>query len=385
VVKSVNSLQFAEASKNGVLDTANCERQTALGHPVVVAAGAVDRVASYAQQWSPASRYAIISDSNVAPLYAARVQTSFTEAGLAADVLSISSGEIHKTRETWATVTDELLTTGFRRDSVLVALGGGVICDLVGFVAATFMRGIPVIHVPTTLMAMVDAAIGGKTGVDTPAGKNLVGAFHWPAGVVVDPQVLATLPLRELQSGLAEVLKHGAIADKDYFGLVVDALPELLSAELANDERLPTFIARSIEIKSSIVGGDPRETGLRKILNFGHTIGHAVEAASDYSLLHGEAIAIGMLAESVAAERAGVTSEGTSQSLKRAVIAAGLPARHPSEITVERILQVATTDKKMRRGMLEFAVPRRIGEMAGAESGWTVHLPDTLVREALAC
>ena len=355
------------------------------GHPVIVAPGAVDRVATQAGQWAAASRYAIISDSNVGPLYASRVQSSFAKSGLAADVLTVTAGESQKTRDTWATLTDELLTTGFGRDSVLVSLGGGMICDLVGFVAATYMRGVPVVHVPTTLMAMVDAAIGGKTGVDTPAGKNLVGAFHLPAGVIVDPEVLETLPLRELQSGLAEVLKHGAIADASYFRQVAGALPQLLSTDLAKDDPMRRFIARSIEIKSSIVGGDLRESGIRKILNFGHTLGHAIEAASDYSLLHGEAIAIGMLAESAAAERAGVTLEGTAQSLKRAVVAAGLPARQPSDIPVDRIMQVAQTDKKVRRGVLEFSVPRRIGEMAGADSGWTIRLPDALVREVLAC
>jgi 3-dehydroquinate synthase len=355
------------------------------GHPVVVAPGALDRVATYAREWALAARYAIISDSNVGPLYASRVQASFAKAGLSADFLTIAAGERHKTRATWTTVTDELLTTGFGRDSTFISLGGGVVCDLVGFVAATFMRGVPVIHVPTTLMAMVDAAIGGKTGIDTPAGKNLVGAFHLPAGVVVDPQVLGTLPLRELQSGLAEVLKHGAIADENYFSQVVAALPELLSSDLAKDDRLRRFIVRSIEIKASIVAGDLREAGMRKILNFGHTLGHAIEAASGYSLLHGEAVAIGMLAESEAGERVGVTLQGTAQSLKRAVVAAGLPVCQPSEIPVDRIMEVAQTDKKVRRGVLEFSVPRCIGEMAGADAGWTIRLPDALVREVLAC
>jgi 3-dehydroquinate synthase len=385
MVEPVTSFQLPASSSPPSLASGNWKPATAMVHPVIVATGSIDRIATYAGQWSPAARYGIISDSNVAPLYGARVQTTFAEAALEADVLTIPAGENQKTRDTWATLTDELLSTGFGRDSVLIALGGGVICDLVGFVAATYLRGVPVIHVPTTLMAMVDAAIGGKTGVDTAAGKNLVGAFHLPAGVIVDPEVLATLPLRELQSGLAEVLKHGAIADADYFGRVVGALPQLLSTDLAKDERLAAFIARSIEIKSAIVSEDPRESGLRKILNFGHTLGHAIEAASDYSLLHGEAVAIGMLAESVAAERAGVTSPGTSQSLKSAVVAAGLPARQPSEVPVERIMQIARIDKKVRRGMLEFAVPRCIGEMAGADSGWTIRLPATLVREVLAC
>lgn len=353
------------------------------GHPIVVADSLLDGAGELITRWAPAHRYAIITDSHVGPLYASRLELSLRAAGGASDVFTFPAGESHKTRETWVVLTDELLSTGFGRDSSVVALGGGVVGDLAGFVAATYMRGVPLIQVPTTLAAMVDAAIGGKTGVDTPAGKNLVGVFHSPAGVVVDPQVLATLPLREFQAGMAEVLKHGAIADRPYFEEVVAALPELLSVDHGGQKRLRRIIARSIEIKVAVAGSDVREGGIRKILNFGHTIGHALEAATGYALLHGEALAVGMVTESAAAEKAGVAESGTAEAIRRAVVAAGLPAAVPGDVTPAAVVAAARTDKKRRAGELEFAVPRRIGEMAGESSGWTVRLPEAVVLEAL--
>ncbi|CAN5377641.1 3-dehydroquinate synthase [soil metagenome] len=354
-----------------------------LGHPVVVGEGLLDRLGELFLEWAPAHRYAVITDSKVGRLYADRVVTSFARAGGSADVFTFPAGESHKTRDTWAVLTDELLSTGFGRDSSIVALGGGVVGDLAGFVAATFMRGIPVLQVPTTLVAMVDSSIGGKTGVDVPAGKNLVGAFHLPRGVVTDPQVLTTLSLREFQAGLAEVLKHGAIADESYFVEVAGALPELLSVDHGGTAKLQQIIARSIAIKIRIVGTDISEAGARKVLNFGHTIGHAVEAASSFSLLHGEAIAIGMVAEAAAAELAGVAESGTSDTIRSALVAAVLPGELPEGVEAAAVLTAAATDKKKRAGVLEFSVPCRIGEMARAGNEWTVRLSEDVLLEAL--
>src|SRR5678810_1274248 len=189
------------------------------------------------------SRYAVLTDDNVGPLYAARVRDAIG-APDRTTVLTVPAGEAHKTRDTWARLTDELLAAGFGRDSLIVALGGGVVGDVAGFVAATYMRGIPYIQVPTTLLAMVDASIGGKTGVDTPAGKNLVGAFHPPAAVLVDPQLLATLPLREMRAGFAEIVKHGVIADGVYLREVASGAPELLSAGGMVSDRMLSLIVR---------------------------------------------------------------------------------------------------------------------------------------------
>ena len=276
-----------------------------------------------------------------------------------------------------------MLAKGFGRDTAVIALGGGVVGDLAGFVAATFMRGIPVIQIPTTLLAMIDASIGGKTAVDTLAGKNLVGAFHAPAGVLVDPQALATLPLRELRAGLAEALKHGVIADEPYLNAVASSAPGLLSAGGSMSDSMFSLIVRSIEIKADIVSRDEREEGLRKLLNFGHTIGHAVELVSGYSLLHGEAVAIGMALESELAERIGLAQTGTAATVSNALHSAGLPTALPSGSDGDAVMGAMRSDKKGRSGRTMFALPLRIGEMAGADSGWTVSVSDDQLREVL--
>jgi len=255
--------------------------------------------------------------------------------------------------------------------------------DLSGFVAATYMRGVPFIQVPTTLIAMVDAAIGGKTGVDTPAGKNLVGCFHMPAAVLVDPQVLATLPLRELRAGFAEVIKCGVVADAAYFQLVRDAIPGLLSGDVAKSDRLESVLVGGIGIKVRVVVQDEREAGLRKILNFGHTIGHAVEKTTGYSLLHGEAVAIGMAVESQLAERIGAAEPGTAATIVEVLTSAGLPSRVPPECAPQQLLDAMRSDKKGREGKIRFALPTKIGEMAKDGDDWSVAVSDQLIMEVL--
>jgi 3-dehydroquinate synthase len=244
------------------------------------------------------------------------------------------------------------------------------------------MRGIPYIQIPTTLLAMVDASIGGKTGVDTPAGKNLVGAFHQPLAVVVDPTVLSTLPRAHLRAGFAEVIKHGVIADEAYLERAVAAASNLGSFDPASDAMIE-LVSRSIEIKADVVRRDEREGGVRKILNFGHTIGHAVELLSDYSMLHGDAIALGMSYESELAERCGVARPGTAERIQRAVDAAGFERRRPASMSPDQIVAATHGDKKARAGRVEYALPSRVGAMAGASSGWSVAVDDELVRAVL--
>jgi 3-dehydroquinate synthase len=353
---------------------------------VSIAAGLLDRLGDLVADVAPAHRYALVTDSTVRDLYAARALAALP-AGTG-ELFVVPAGESYKTRESWARLTDELLAAGFGRDTAVIALGGGVVGDLAGFVAATFMRGVSYVQVPTTLLAMIDASIGGKTGVDTPAGKNLVGAFHQPAAVVVDPATLATLPRRQLRAGLAEAIKHGAIADERYFEHVSGAVPRLLatggSDEGAGGSDLAELIARSIAIKADVVRRDEREGGVRKILNFGHTLGHAIETVSGYSLLHGEAVAIGMALESEVAERAGVAERGTSSRVREALARAELPVERPRELSVDGILAATRADKKARRGAVEYALPRRIGAMAAEGSGWALPIDDALVREVLA-
>jgi 3-dehydroquinate synthase len=331
---------------------------------------------------APAHRYALITDSKVGPLYANHIAAQFDSASI--DILSIPAGESNKTRETWARLTDEMLTKGHGRDSAVIALGGGVVGDVAGFVAATFMRGIPVVQVPTTLLAMIDASIGGKTAVDTPAGKNLVGSFHQPVSVLVDPQVLASLPLKELRAGFAEALKHGVIADEPYLHEVASRAPELLSTGGPKSDSMLSLIVRSIEIKADIVSRDEREAGLRQLLNFGHTIGHAVELVSGYTLLHGEAVAIGMALESELAERIGLAQAGTAATVSSALHSAGLPTALPHGLDGDAVIEAMRSDKKGRSGRTRFALPLRIGEMAGADTGWTVSVSDDQLREVLA-
>lgn len=349
------------------------------GYDITIAPGLLARVGAITRRVAPAHRYAVISDDLVAPLYAASVLASLGDAALGP--FTMPAGERFKTRSTWAALTDALLAANAGRDTVVVALGGGVVGDMAGFVAATFMRGIPYVQVPTTLLAMVDASIGGKTGVDTAAGKNLVGAFHPPAAVMVDPVTLSTLPLAELRSGLAEAIKHGIVADEVYLARTVAVLPTVLAHPSGDAAR--ELIVRSIEIKADVVRRDEREGGVRKVLNFGHTLGHALEQASEYSLSHGEAVAIGMVLESRVAEQMGIAVAGTAQSVREAVAAAGLPCEVPGHLSATRVLAAARTDKKARGGAVEFALPSRIGRMAGEETGWGVQVDSALVREVL--
>jgi len=345
---------------------------------VTIARGALASVGDVARTIAPAHRYAIISDSNVAPRYAAAVAATL---GAESRLFTIPAGETHKTRDTWAALTDDLLAAGFARDTTVIALGGGVVGDLAGFVAATFMRGVPYLQVPTSLLAMIDASIGGKTGVDTRAGKNLVGAFHQPSAVIADPDLLRTLPADHLRAGLAEALKHGVIADSDYFAAVAE-LARNPESHLDSDG-FTDLVARSVEIKADIVRRDEREGGVRKTLNFGHTLGHAIELCSDYSMLHGAAVAAGMVLESALAERIGVAAEGTRARIQQAVLDAGLPIRAPRAMRAGDILQATRGDKKARGGRVEYALPARVGAMAGAESGWAIAVSDALVREIL--
>lgn len=361
---------------------APASREIALAtYRVVVAPGLLARAADMVRTTAPAHRYAIITDSNVGPLYAQKLRTALDESH--SIVYTIQAGEAFKTRETWALVTDALLSAGFGRDTSIVALGGGVVGDLAGFVAATFMRGVPVVQIPTTLLAMIDASVGGKTGVDTAAGKNLVGAFHPPAAVIADTTVLATLPIEHIRAGMAEAIKHGVIADAEYFDRV-RAVAGRVGTSTISDSEMLALVARSIEIKAAAVLSDEREAGVRKTLNFGHTIGHAIELASGYALLHGEAVAIGMVYESALAERLGIAEPGTTARVRDAVRVAGLPDKRPPSVSIDAILEAARGDKKARAGRVEYALPASVGRMAAANRGWAIPVSDAAVREVLA-
>jgi 3-dehydroquinate synthase len=347
---------------------------------IVLSAGLRHEFARYIAAAAPAHHYAIVSDVEVAPHYGEPLVLALA-AHAPVSLHVIPSGESHKTRDTWARVTDGLLDAGCGRDTTVVALGGGVVGDLAGFVAATFMRGVPVVQCPTTLLAMIDASIGGKTGVDTEAGKNLVGAFHPPAAVLADVETIRTLPLAQRRAGLAEAIKHGVLADAEYFARVEGDLPALLEAE---PSATLDIVTRSVEIKADVVRADAREHGLRKTLNFGHTLGHAIEHVSGYALMHGEAVAIGMVLEARIAERLGVAERGTAERIVIVLRRAGLPTERPRELPIDDIVDATRLDKKARGGRAEYALPARIGAMAGGDSGWALPVDDQLVHEVLA-
>ncbi|GAC1513979.1 MAG: 3-dehydroquinate synthase [Gemmatimonadaceae bacterium] len=350
-------------------------------YQVTIGPNVLARVGEIARATVTAHRYAIVTDAHVGPLYIARVVAALAPSQV--DVFTIPPGESCKTRATWADLTDRLFAAGFGRDSALIALGGGVVGDISGFVAATYMRGIPIVQLPTTLLAMVDASVGGKTGVDTPFGKNLVGSFHLPAAVIADTSALETLSAPQIRSGLAEVFKHGIIADAAYFDQAIACLPTLLGDRRDLTGDVVKLIARSVEIKAAVVAQDARESGLRKVLNFGHTIGHAIEHLMGYALPHGVCVGIGMALESEIAERLGVAEHGTAGSVRAGLIAAGLPAIRPASVSPESVLEATRIDKKVRAGNVEYALPSRIGAMSGETTGWGIPVPDTLVLDVL--
>ncbi len=334
---------------------------------------------------APAHRYAIISDSRVAALYGTSALEQFEKAGVEAELFTFPAGEWNKTRVEWARVSDALLEAGFGRDTAVVAVGGGVTGDLAGFVAATYMRGVPHIQVPTSLLAMLDSSVGGKTGLDTPGAKNPIGAFHHPGLVLIDPELLSSLRAFQLSSGLAEAVKAAAVADEGLFAW----LEANAKALVEKDVDLATeLIERAVRIKAAVVEEDPNETGRREVLNFGHTVGHALEALGGFDVLHGEAVACGMRVESRLGELLDVTEDGTARRLEELLSACGLDRTVEEEFTADRVLEAASADKKVRSDLLRVVLLRRVGEVALTAHGEYAHriaadLAPGLLRTAL--
>lgn len=310
-------------------------------------------------------RAAIVTDANVAPHYADCARRSLEEAGYDCSVHIIDAGEASKNLAELGRLASELVAAGHDRGSFIVALGGGVVGDLAGFAAATFERGIPFVQVPTTVMAQVDSSVGGKTAVNIAAGKNLVGAFHQPRLVVIDPTTLCTLPARVLREGMAEMVKHAAIRDPEMLGEFERLGAEIdLGFSLATMEQLPALVARNVAIKARIVEEDERETaGVRAFLNFGHTLGHGIEAAVPYgSLLHGEVVSLGMRAALYLSEKYAGLPRGESRLVMKALQDLGLPLALPAEVDLERALEKTAADKKFQRGSIRFVLLRALGD-----------------------
>ena len=307
------------------------------------------------------SRVAVVSNPVVAPLYGAHVEAALRSAGFQPFACSIPDGEQHKTPATVAALYDQFLANGLDRSGTVLSLGGGVTGDVAGFAAATFMRGVRFVQVPTTLLAMVDASVGGKTGVDLPQGKNLVGAFKQPALVVVDPAVLATLPAEEIRSGMAEVIKHGVIGAPDLFA-------ELEAGACHSPFAIRhSQIARALRVKIAIVEEDPFEQGRRAVLNLGHTVGHALERLSGFSLRHGEAVSIGMVAAARIAVELGRADLLLAYRIEAVLAAWWLPVRCPP-FDADAIWEAMAHDKKRRGRSLRWVLPHAIGEVEIVES-----------------
>lgn len=298
----------------------------------------------------------VVSDENVARLHGESILTSLRSTGATPKLITIPAGETHKNLETIQKLWHAFLAYGLDRNSTVVALGGGVIGDLAGFAAATYMRGVNWVCVPTTLLSMVDASLGGKTGFDLPEGKNLIGAFYPPKLVQTDPWLLNTLPEPEFVSGMAEVVKHGVIADPELFNLCAQGLDCI-------KDNLEQIVKRAMAVKIRIIEEDPYEKGFRAALNLGHTVGHAVELASKFQLRHGEAIAIGMVVEAKFSERMGIAKNGLSDEIAVVLTRLGLPVRISEELLRKEIRRTMRVDKKKNAASIRFALPAELGKV----------------------
>jgi 3-dehydroquinate synthase len=337
------------------LDTLNVELG-ARSYPILIGAGLIDESRLWREQLA-ARDLLIVSNTTVAPLYLAQLARAL--AGRRTVEVILPDGEAHKTLANVARVIDVLVANRFARDCALVALGGGVVGDLAGFAAACYQRGVAFVQVPTTLLAQVDSAVGGKTGVNHVGGKNLIGAFHQPVLVVSDTRVLATLPARELRAGIAEIIKYALISDASLFAWLETHLDELLAGEPA---ALAQVVRRSCEIKAAVVGRDEREQGERALLNLGHTFGHAIESATGYrEWLHGEAVGAGLVMAADMSVECGRLPRAEAARISRLVERAGLPL-HIGTVTPEAALEHMRIDKKVLGGRLRLVLLRRLGE-----------------------
>lgn len=338
-------------------------------HPVHVGAGALDRAGRLAREAGVAGgRALIVTDSNVARLYGARAVASLDAAGFAPRTLEVAAGEQSKSLATLERVFDAIAEAELDRNSAVFALGGGVVGDLAGFAAATYMRGVPLVQMPTTMVAQADSALGGKTAINHLRAKNLIGAFYQPRLIVADVATLESLPEREFREGLAEVIKYGAIMDAP----MVEALERGLDAILRRDPApLEEIVARSLRHKAAVVASDPREGGPRKILNYGHTLGHALESSSGYgNFLHGEAVAIGMVAAGRLSQAFAGLAAAEAERLERLITQAGLPSAIPAGWRGEDLVRAMRLDKKRSGDGIEFVLLDRLGHALTRKLGF---------------
>jgi 3-dehydroquinate synthase len=332
-------------------------------YDIAIAPHSLDAVGEKLTPLGLGQKILIVSNPEIDAIYGDRVRQSLTQAGFTVSTHLIPAGEQHKTLASIAAIYDTALAQRLERSSTFLALGGGVIGDMTGFAAATWLRGVNFVQVPTSLLAMVDASVGGKTGVNHPQGKNLIGAFYQPKLVLIDPTVLATLPPREFRAGMAEVIKYGVIWDRDLF-------EKLEVAEGLNDyttidaHLLETILLRSCQAKADVVSQDEKEAGLRAILNYGHTLGHAVESLTGYqSVNHGEAVAIGMVAAGQLAGELNLWDRATAVRQDQLIAKTGLPTHIPEHLDIDAMIESLQTDKKVKAGRVRFILPTQLGQV----------------------
>lgn len=348
-------------------------------YEIAIAPGSLSQLGSYLNQLNLGKKILLVSNPDIFSYYGECAINSLKNAGFEVFSHLLPEGETHKILDSIAQIYDTALENRLERSSTMVALGGGVIGDMTGFAAATWLRGINFVQVPTTLLAMVDASIGGKTGVNHPQGKNLIGAFHQPRLVLIDPQVLKTLPIREFRAGMAEVIKYGVIWDADLFTKLeqADRLDDIASL---SEELLQIILTRSCQAKADVVGKDEREAGLRAILNYGHTIGHAIESLTGYSLInHGEAVAMGMVAAGKIATKLQMWTQAEEIRQNKLIEKAALSIKIPTDLDSEAVIETLQTDKKVKAGKVRFILPTEIGKVT-----ITDQVPSQLIREVLA-
>ena len=330
-------------------------------YPIHIGHGLLDRAHEWVAPLIKTPRVAIVSNETVAPLYLDRLQNALEKSGIGALPIILPEGEQHKTVESWLAIHDALLAARCERGTTLIALGGGVVGDIAGFAAATFQRGIDFIQIPTTLLAQVDSSVGGKTGINHPRGKNMIGAFYQPRMVLIDTDALATLPARELSAGLAEVIKYGLIRNAEFFVWLENHLDALLAGDA---DALQYAIGQSCACKAEIVAADEREAGERALLNLGHTFGHALEAEFGYgNWLHGEAVAAGTMMAAAASKARGWLNDADCERIARLFERAHLPVRIPPA-DVDRLLDWMRGDKKVASGKLRLVLLETIGQAA---------------------
>lgn len=348
-------------------------------YEIAIASDSLDRLGRWMKSLSLGKKVVLVSNPKVFGYYGARVMASLKDAGFQVTHHLFEDGEAYKTLDSVRRLYDTALDFGLERSSTLVALGGGVVGDMTGFAAATWLRGIHFVQVPTTLLAAIDASIGGKTGVNHPQGKNLIGAFYQPRLVLIDPRALATLPEREFRAGLAEAIKYGAIWDRELFEQL-EAAETLASSTTVSTKLLHEILVRSCQAKADVVSKDEKEAGLRAILNYGHTIGHAVESLTEYSqLLHGEAVGIGMVAASRLAVAMGLWDCENDDRQLALIQKAELPTQVPKGVEIEAVVAKLKTDKKVKDGQVRFVLPTALGSAIVSD-----RVTDDLVRDVLA-